>query len=139
MGAPAWYSVVSLLIEAKRLRPIEAARIYALVSMAVSDVYSADSDARLAYDKGPLCTSCTVNAAILVILESEFRSARTVKTAMTSAGTSGAVRELTRVRGHADESSFGRPNDRFDYGLSIKAGEEMGKKIGMQALTYYRS
>ena len=61
------------------------------------------------------CVSCAVGAAIRVILETEFGSANEPGRA-----------DLIPVRYDADES------------WSAKLGEELGAKIGLEALTYYR-
>jgi hypothetical protein len=108
-----WSSIAARSIEGRALQPIERARIYALVSLAASKVYAAASDAR--YGAAVPCVSCALGAAIRVILDSEFGS------------TSESGRAyLIPVRNDADESQ------------SAKAGEEMGTRIGLEALTYYR-
>ncbi len=110
-----WNSIVSRSIDGRTLQPIERARIYALVSLAASSVYSAADDAKASYGSPVPCISCAVGAAIRVILESEFGSANEPGRAY-----------LMPVRNDADESRL------------AKAGEEMGTKIGLEALTYYR-
>ncbi len=67
-----WHSVVSLLAGSKRLRPIETARLYALVFMAMSDVYAGMESRPAAASRR--CGSCTLDAAVLKILDSEFRT-----------------------------------------------------------------
>jgi len=110
-----WNSIVSRSIDGRTLQPIERARIYALVSLAASMVYSAADDAKASYGSPVPCISCAVGAAIRVILESEFGSANEPERAY-----------LMPVRNDADESRL------------AKAGEEMGTKIGLEALTHYR-
>jgi len=112
-----WNSIATRSIEGRTLQPIERARIYALVSLAASQAYSAADDANASYGSTVRCVSCAVGAAIRVILETEFGSAneRAPEKAY-----------LMPVRNDADDSR------------SEKAGEEIGRKIGLQALTYYR-
>jgi hypothetical protein len=111
-----WNSIASRSIEGRALQPIERARIYALVSLAASMVYSTADDAKAGDGSTAPCVTCAVGAAIRVILESEFGSAN--ERAPGKAG-------LIPVRNDADES------------WSERAGEEMGRKIGLQAFTYY--
>ena len=110
-----WSSIAARSIEGRALQPIERARIYALVSLAASKVYSAADDAKASYGSPIACVSCAVGAAIRVILESESGSRSEPGKAY-----------LIPVRNEADESR------------STKAGEELGTQIGRQALTYYR-
>ena len=110
-----WNSIASRAIEGRTLQPIERARIYALVSLAASMIYSAADDAKASYGSPIQCVACAVGAAIRVILETEFGSANEPGRAY-----------LIPVRSDADES------------WSAKVGEELGTKIGLEALTYYR-
>ena len=102
-------------MDGRTLQPIERARIYALVSLAASMVYSAADDAKASYGSPIRCVACAVGAAIRVILETEFGSANEPGRAY-----------LIPVRSDADES------------WSAKVGEELGTGIGLEALTYYR-
>ena len=111
----AWNSIASRSIEGRTLQPIERARIYALVSLAASMVYSAADDAKASYGSPIACVSCAVGAAIRVILETEFGPANEPGRA-----------DLIPVRYDADES------------WSAKLGEELGTRIGMETLTHYR-
>ena len=118
-----WNSIATRSIEKRTLQPIERARIYALLSLAASTVYSEAGDA--GYGSAVPCVSCALGAAIRVILETEFGSG--------SPAQGGPANEraparayLIPVRNDAGESP------------STKAGEEMGTKIGLQALTHYR-
>jgi len=122
-GGETWNSIATRSIEGRTLQPIERARIHALVSLAASNVYSTAGDAKAGYGPNVPCVSCAVGAAIRVILETEFGAAAEI----------GAANErvpgrayLMPVRNDADESR------------SAKAGEELGRKIGLQTLTYYR-
>src|SRR5438309_7272513 len=71
-SAESWNSIATRSIEGRTLQAIERARIYALLSLAASAVYSAAGDA--GYGSTALCASCAVGAAIRVILETEFGS-----------------------------------------------------------------
>ncbi len=138
-GPMTWNPAVARLIEARRLKPIEAARMHALISVAVSDIYAARRDVDYARGREHPCAPCAVGAAILLILESELGSASVPKAAATGTGTSDAVRGWTPVRDYADEWPSGQINGGTDSRGSIRAGEEMGRKIGLRALTYFRS
>jgi len=116
-GGEAWNSIATRSIEGRTLQPIERARIHALVSLAASEAYSAADGARESHDSAAACGSCAVGAAIRVILEAEFGL-------VDQRAPGSAI--LTPVRNDADES------------WSAKAGEEVGRKIGLQVLTYYR-
>ncbi len=118
-----WNSIAIRSIEGRTLQPIERARIYALLSLAASRVYSAAGDA--GYGAAVPCVSCAVGAAIRVILETEFGSASLAEGGSANEKAPGRA-YLIAVRNDADESQ------------SAKAGEEMGTKIGLEALTYYR-
>jgi len=118
-----WNSIVTRSIEGRTLQPIERARIYALLSLAASAVYSAAGDAG---DGAAVpCVSCALGAAMRVILETEFGSGNLAEGGPASERAH-ARAYLIPVRNEGDES------------LSAKAGEEMGTRIGLQALTYYR-
>jgi hypothetical protein len=132
-------TIIARFIEAKRLKPIDGARLHALASIAVSDVYVAGRDAKFTLDSDYPCAPCAVGAAAVVILESEFGSASVPGAAIPSSGASGAARKGAYVRGDADELSSGFLYNGVHYLDSIKAGEEIGRKIGMHALTSYRS
>src|SRR5437867_2392823 len=86
-------SIASRTIDARTLRPIERARIYALVSLAASKVNSAADDAKASYGSPIPCVSCALGAAIRVILETEFGPANEPGRAY-----------LMNVRNDADES-----------------------------------
>src|SRR5712691_9376680 len=124
-GGEMWNSIATRSIEGRALQPIERARIYALLSLAASKVYSAAGDAKADYGSAVPCVSCAVGAAIRVILETEFGSASLAEGGSAAERAPGRA-YLIPVRNDADESQ------------SAKAGQEMGTKIGLQALTYYR-
>src|SRR5712671_3050947 len=118
LSGETWNSIVTRSIEGRTLQPIERARIYALLSLAASTVYSAAGDA--GHGAAVPCVSCALGAAMWVILETEFGSGSVAEGGSANerapAGT-----HLIPVRNDAGES------------LSAKAGEEMGNKIGLQA------
>ena len=121
--ADAWNSDLTRFLEAKELEPIERARILALVSMAVRDVYSAADEAK-AGSGIAACVSCAIGTAIRVIVEAEFGTEK-----IAGGGTTNGTPGWLRVRSDAAAALGDRPD---------KAGEEMGRMIGLQALTYYR-
>ena len=92
----AWYWIVGQFIEAQRLSPIESARLYALVSMALSDVHAGNRDAK--EESGQACAPCAAGAAIQVILESELGSASGSGMTLTGATATGAAYTSSRVR-----------------------------------------
>jgi hypothetical protein len=120
-----WSSTATRSIEGRTLQPIERARIYALLSLAASAVYSEAGDAKAGYGSVVACVSCAVGAAMRVILETELGS--------------GSVAEGGSADERAPAKAYLIPvrNDAAEF-QSTKAGEEMGTKIGLQALTYYR-
>jgi hypothetical protein len=130
-SATAWYWIVARFVEARRLAPIEGARIYALVSMAVTDLYAHDLESR--------CAPCAAGAAIRVILESELGPAAVPGMMLASAGAPGAADSWSRIRDYAMELSSERPDGGVNRRASIEAGEELGRKIGLQALTHYKA
>lgn len=118
-GEP-WSSIAARSIEGRPLQPIERARINALLSLAASTVYSAAGDAR--YGASAPCVSCALRAAVRVILETEFGPGSLAE----DVSAAPARGYLIPVRNDADESQ------------SEKAGEEMGARIGLDMLAYYR-
>ena len=120
-----WNSIAARSIEGRTLQPIERARIHALLSLAASAVYSAAGDAKAGYGSVVPCVSCAVGAAMRVILETELGSGSLAEGGSADERAP-AKAYLIPVRNDADEFQ------------STKAGEKMGTKIGLQALTYYR-
>ena len=111
-GVEAWDSKLMRFVAAKTLRPIERARILALASLAASDVYSEVDIARRRGASMP-CVPCAVDAAVRVVLESEFGP-------LSSAGSNeGAGSEET-------------------YWLSVRDDRETARRIGRQVLNYYK-
>jgi len=86
-GVEAWDSKLMRFVAAKTLQPIEQARILALASLAASDVYSEVDSARRRGVFMP-CVPCAVDAAVRVVLESEFggEAGRPVKLGAESSG-----------------------------------------------------
>jgi hypothetical protein len=115
-GVEAWDSKLMRLVAGKTLEPIDRARILALASFAASDVYSAVDTAHDREELVP-CVSCAVDAAVQVVLESEFGPASV-------AALSSKEASWTPVRS--------------DITASPGTGAAMGKRIGMQVLSYYK-
>src|SRR5262245_1337147 len=65
-----WNLIAAKLIEARALSPIEAARLHALVSIAVSDVYAAAGRGSRAFRAERACIPCAAGVATLRVLES---------------------------------------------------------------------
>ena len=135
--AVAWYWMVAQNAEAQRLRPIESARLHALVSMALGDVYGASRDATLLHEPAYPCVSYAAGAAVQVILESGLGTAG-ISGTTPGAGASGAVYVASRMREYGrglSSEQLGRDAGRQS---SIEAGEKAGRTIGLRALANYK-
>jgi len=132
----AWHWIVGQFIEAQRLSPIESARLYALVSMALSEVYG--GNAQGSYKSAYACGPCAAGAAIEVILESELGLAGASGTTLTGASATGAAYTSSRIREYARGVSFEPISAADNRQHSVSADEERGTKIGLSALTNYK-
>ena len=114
----AWDSI-AVLVASKRLRPIERARIYALISIAADESMMAAS--RIARTRPPArgvhpCAACAVQAAVDTVLRLEF-------------GSDGFADSLPSLvypdsRLIVQVNFAGGPDD------SLMAGNELGMRIG---------
>lgn len=129
--AVAWYWMVAQNAEAQRLGPIESARLYALVSIALSDVYGANRDATLFQESSYPCASCAAGAAVQVILESGLGTAGI--SGMTLPGASGAAYVSSRMREYGRGLSSELPEP-----TAIETAEKAGRTIGLRALANYK-
>jgi hypothetical protein len=136
--AVAWYWMVAQNAEAQRLRPIESARLYALVSMALSDVYGANRDATLFHESAYPCVSCAAGAAVQVILESGLGTAGISGMTLPGAGATGAAYVASRMREYGRGLSSEQLERDAGHQSSIEAGEKAGRTIGLRALANYR-
>jgi hypothetical protein len=134
----AWYWIVGQFIEAQRLSPIESARLYALVSMALSEVYGGKRDAKDFVGSEHACASCAAGAAIQVILESELGSAGASGMTLTGASATGAAYTSSRIREYSRGVSFEPISGADNHQHSVGASEEMGRQIGLRALANYK-
>jgi hypothetical protein len=132
----AWYWIVGQFIEAQVFSPIESARLYALVSMALSEVYGGRRDAK--EESGHACAPCAAGAAIQVILESESGSAGGSGMTLTGASPTGAAYASSRVREYGRGLSLEQIAGEENRQVSVRAGEEMGTKIGLRTLANYK-
>lgn len=132
----AWHWIVGQFIEAQRLSPIQSARLYALVSMALSDVYGGTVQG--SYQSANACGPCAAGAAIQVILESELGSAGASGMTLTGASATGAAYTSSRIREYAKGVSFEPMSFGDNRQASIGSGEEMGRKIGLRTLANYK-
>jgi hypothetical protein len=130
--AVAWYWMAAQNAEAQRLRPIESARLYALVSMALSDVYGANRDVALFRESEHACVSCAAGAAVEVILESGLGAADSSGMTLPDAGATGAAYVASRMREYGRGLSSELPGQ-----SSIEAGEKAGRTIGLRTLANY--
>jgi hypothetical protein len=121
-----WSATAGKLIEGRSLATIEAARGHALVSMAVSEVYSAAERGHRALHAGRSCVSCAAGVASLRVLESILASARRPSAAAAESGT-------------PEGSAWVRVTERTDREGSARLRERrVGESFGAQALAHYR-
>jgi hypothetical protein len=133
-NAVAWYWIVAQFAEAQRFRPIERARLYALVSMALSDFHDGTNrGATQFYESNHPCVPCASGAAVQVILDSELGSAGISRTMPTGADATRAAYVSSRMR------EYGRGlSSELPVHTAIEAGEKVGRTIGLRALANYR-
>ena len=65
-----WNLFAARLIESRSMAPLESARLHALVSLAVSELYSAQDQGSFAEHTPALCVSCAAGVATSAVLES---------------------------------------------------------------------
>src|SRR5262249_21326483 len=65
-----WNLFAARLIESRSMAPLESARLHALVSLAVSELYSAYVQGSFAEYTPGLCVSCAAGVAASAVLES---------------------------------------------------------------------
>jgi len=134
----AWHRIAAKLIDVRGIASIEGARIHALVAMAANDAYKEIALPGTRAPRSLPCASCAVGAAVLAILDSELGPAEAAQTGLAVARAADLVSESTSVSDAANVSSSARAQ-RVDYEKSFNADEELGRRIGMQTLTYYRA
>jgi len=120
-----WNLIAAKLIEGRGLAPIEAARVHALVSFAVSEVYSASARNGRAARADPTCVPCAAGVATLSILESALAPSRIPPAAM------GSLRKL-------DEGTILRALIIYNERSAGHAERRLGQRSGMRALAHYR-
>jgi len=114
----AWDRIVDF-VASKRLRPIERARIYSLISIAAEQSMTAASRigrSRLPARGARPCAACAVEAAVDTVLRLEF-------------GSGGFADSLPSLI-HSDGGSTVRVNFVDGPDDSIVAGKELGARIG---------
>jgi len=65
-----WNAFAARLIESRPMAPLEAARLHALVSLAVSELYSAQDQGSFGEYAPGLCVSCAAGVATSAVLDS---------------------------------------------------------------------
>lgn len=132
-SAVAWYWIVPQLVEARQLKTIQSARLHAIVSLALNDVYGT----RHTFGSEIACLPCAAGAAVQVILESEFGPAGGSGKTLAGAGATRAAYAPTRIREYARGLAAERVGG-AGREASTRAGEERGRRLGLQALTYFK-
>jgi hypothetical protein len=125
IDSPAWDRLTAL-VESKNLRPLERARIYALVSIAADEAMAAASRGRGGLPAGGAfpCEACAVQAAADTVLRLELGSAGLHPLPLVMLPGARAVLRVGFVPGTDD---------------SIAAGKELGARIGgYVSHTYYK-
>jgi hypothetical protein len=121
-----WSLIAAKMMEGRPLATIEAARAHALVSMAVSEVYSAAGTGHRALPAGRSCVSCAAGVAALRVLESVLALAPRPSAAAADSGPSEGS-EWVRVTQRADRERAAALSER-----------RVGESFGAQALAHYR-
>jgi len=116
-----WNLIAAKLIEGRALAPIEAARVHALVSIAVSDIYSAAGRGSRAFRAERSCVPCAAGVATLRVLE----SAR-----VRDSGTQ-ALRKL-------DDGTILRALLTYSERSAEPSDRRLGEGFGAHALSHYR-
>src|SRR5262249_45015560 len=127
-GPPSWNPVVRSLAKSANLTPIENARLFALVNVAVADAFIAVFEAKYAYEfwrpvtairyeadptwlplvETPMhpeypCAHCISAAAVGAVLESQFGRETVPTITMTSSTAPGVTRSWTRIDDYVKE------------------------------------
>jgi len=126
-----WHPIVARLSAAQRLKPIEAARMHALVSMAVNDIYTRTWDVGDKSAPGYPCAPCAAGAAVLTIFGSEF-GAGDVPNPKTGGATPEIQSGLALVRA---SSPLARE---VSYQYPAGVADKRGTLVGLRLLTYFR-
>ena len=136
--AVAWYWMVAQNAEARHLKPIESARLYALVSLALSEVYETCRDPTFFHEPSYPCIPCAAGAAVQVILEYGSGTARISEATLADAGAAGAAYVVSRMREYGRGLSPKQLDRDAGRQSSIEAGEKTGRTIGLRALENYK-
>ena len=112
-----WSLIAAKLIERRALAPIEAARVNALVSTAVSDIYSAAGRGSRAFRAERSCVPCAAGVATLKVLESALD------------------KPALRKR---DDGTILRALLSFSERSADHSDRRLGEGFGAQALGHYR-
>jgi hypothetical protein len=112
-----WSLIAAKLIEGRALAPIETARVNALVSTAVSDIYSAAGRGSRAFRAERTCVPCAAGVATLKVLESALD------------------KPALRKR---DDGTILRALLSFSERSADHSDRRLGEGFGAQALGHYR-
>lgn len=141
-----WNLIAAKLVDASRLEPIDAARVHAVVSIAISDVYSATTQESHGRHTDHPCVPCVASVATLIVLESTLGLAPRPTDTMTRSGASD-TRGWMRPRERPDDAFLRKLDDAAIFRALINSSgrwardseRTMGERFGTQALTYYMS
>jgi hypothetical protein len=115
-----WNLIAAKLIEGRALAPIEAARVHALVAIAVSDIYSAAGRGSRAWRTARPCVSCAAGVATLRVLESV------------------RVRDSGTTLRKLDDGTILRALLTYSERSAEPSDRRVGEGFGAHALSHYR-
>ncbi|MFM9882976.1 MAG: hypothetical protein ACKVQT_08110 [Burkholderiales bacterium] len=125
--AEPWQTRVRRYVDSASHEPIERARIYALTSLATSRVYSSVGIKQASKGATNPCIACAVDAAIRTIMERGSKPQSLARIGLGHAG------ERTGPYQVSVSNSAAFSED------AIKAGEDIGRQIGLDILSLYRA
>ena len=138
-----WNLIAAKLIEGRGVAPIAAARVHALVSFAVSEVYSASVRNGCAARADAACVACAACVATLSILESALAPGGIPPVAGSGMWES---RAWVRVLEHSDQGSLRKLDDGtilralviYNERSAGHSERRLGERSGKRALAHYR-
>ncbi len=123
-AAEAWQSGVRRLVASASHEPIERARIYALTSLAASRVYSTDRIKQASRGSTHPCIECAVDAAIRTVMALASESPNRARIGLGRASMEGSQVSMSNSAANGEDP--------------VKAGDRIGRQIGLDILSLYR-